>query len=340
MAHGRRIPARRFGFVCVKLLMVLRISYESDSFPPGSIANGGGTLAVTWDDILWAAVTVGRPNRHYVFQHGTASMYEALFRWSLVRMAIEQSGHAAFRLRRTAAFMSLDPTEKGAVSYFLGMTFCKLFSAKLLDAPWLLHLDVFRDSLNASWLGRSRPDLIGQVTNQNTWHAFESKGRASVPDLVTKTKAKAQAQRLISVNGIACTLHIGAISFFRNDALHFYWRDPEPERLRPIEIPEIGDAWRYYYSPIADLLAQRDPIGMFEQENAFVPITEADIEVSVHPTIARVIFQSQWQRAREIASELAQQFLEAGYQPDGLRIRAGDSWKRRFKDEWSEAEAG
>lgn len=75
-------------------------------------------------------------------------MYEALFRWSLVRMALEQTGLRASRLRRTTAAKTLDPTEKGAVNYFLGMTFCKLFAAKLLHTPWLLHLDVFRPGLN------------------------------------------------------------------------------------------------------------------------------------------------------------------------------------------------
>jgi len=48
-----------------------------------------GELDVTWDDILWAAMTVGRPNRHDVFHHGTASIHEAIFRTSLVRMALE-----------------------------------------------------------------------------------------------------------------------------------------------------------------------------------------------------------------------------------------------------------
>src|ERR1700687_2347860 len=63
-------------------MMTLRIPYKTDGFPPGTIANGSGELSVTWDDVLWAAVTLGRPNRHYVFRHGDASLYEALFRWS------------------------------------------------------------------------------------------------------------------------------------------------------------------------------------------------------------------------------------------------------------------
>jgi len=173
-------------------------------------------LSVTWDDILWAAVTVGRPNRHYVFRHGAASVYEAVFRWSLVRMALEQRGPRGSRLRRTTAAKTLDPTEKGAVSYFLGMTFCKLFATELLNTPWLLHLDVCRPSLNPVLTGRSRPDLVGRVNGTRQWHAFECKGRISPPDATTKTKAKNQAQRLVSVNGTPCTLHVGAIVTFRH----------------------------------------------------------------------------------------------------------------------------
>jgi len=152
---------------------MLRIPYVTEAFPPRTVANGQAELAVTWDDILGAAVTVGRPRRHYVFRHGAASMYEALFRWSLVRMALEQSGPYGYRLRRTTAARTLDPTEKGAVNYFLGMTFCKLFAAKLLNTPWLLHLDVFRPMLNPVLTGRSRPDLVGQVQGLAQWHAFE-----------------------------------------------------------------------------------------------------------------------------------------------------------------------
>ncbi len=120
----------------------IEIDYESEGFAPGSsVANGYGVLVTSWDELLWAAVTVGRPNRQYVFRHGISSMYEALFRWSLVRMALEQCRPAAYRLRRTTAAKTLDPSEKGAVNYFLGLAICKLFADKLLQAPWLMHLD-------------------------------------------------------------------------------------------------------------------------------------------------------------------------------------------------------
>src|SRR5437867_1458592 len=160
----------------------LRIDVEADGFPAGSpIINGLGTLPTSWDELLGAALTVGRPNRQYVFRHGTASHYEALFRLSLVRMALEQHRPAASRLMRTAAARTLDPSEKGAVNYFLGLAICKLFAAKLLSVPWLLHLDVFRPMLNPVLTGRSRPDLVGQMANGD-WVALECKGRLSEPN--------------------------------------------------------------------------------------------------------------------------------------------------------------
>src|SRR4051794_12255933 len=93
----------------------LRISYESEGFPSScSVTNGYRELNTAWNELLWAAITVGRPCRQYVFKHGLASRYEAMFRLSLTRMALEQSGTHANRLRRTSAAKTLDPTEKGA----------------------------------------------------------------------------------------------------------------------------------------------------------------------------------------------------------------------------------
>jgi hypothetical protein len=314
--------------------MPVEIDYESEDFlPTSTVSNGTSVLTTTWDDIIWAAVTVGRPNRGYVFRHGRASYYEALFRWSLTRMALEQSGPSARRLRRTSAVKTLDPTEKGMVNYFLGMTFCKLFASALLDTPWLLHLDVFRPYLNPLILtSRSRPDLVGQQSSTGEWHAFESKGRASKPSQDAKDKAKEQANRLVSVVGSDCKLHIGAFSFYRGDVLQFYWRDPEPKKLKSIEILELGEAWQYYYSPVWDVVRRAQAI-QFEDVNMFVAVPEADLEVSIHPDVARALSKSQWQLAKEVAFERGRDFAALGYKPDGLKVRAGESWKRRFVDE-------
>jgi hypothetical protein len=121
--------------------MTLRIDCRSHAFP-SSYAIRSSTLSSSWDEVLWAAVTLGRPSTYRVFRHGEASFHEAIFRLALIRMAVQQDWNGY--LNRTNSFAALDPTEKGMVSYFLGMTFCKVFALRLLLTPWLLHLDVFR----------------------------------------------------------------------------------------------------------------------------------------------------------------------------------------------------
>ena len=312
---------------------MVRIPFETEQFPVGTVANGSAELSLDWDDILWAAVTVGRPNRHYVFRHGDASAYEAVFRWSITRMALEQSGPAGRRLRRTAAAKTLDPTEKGAVSYFLGMTFCKLFAAKKLDTPWLLHLDVFRPMLNVVLASRSRPDLVGEQNGTGQWHAFECKGRVSTPDSTVKGKAKEQAERLVTVNGTPSALHIGSIAYFQNDVLNFFWRDPAPQKLNPIEVTLPPDAWRYYYSPIVELIHGLDRKWPFDAgQNVFVPVEGLDINVSIHPRVGKHLIEQDWNAARRSATEGRKELVEAGYQPDGLMIKAGDSWRKPFQE--------
>lgn len=39
---------------------MLRIPYETESFPPGPVANGAAELNVIWDDVLCIPQAVGR----------------------------------------------------------------------------------------------------------------------------------------------------------------------------------------------------------------------------------------------------------------------------------------
>ena len=296
------------------------IAYTSYGFP-GGMVGPSGELQTSWGDLLWAALTVGRPNTAHVFQHAQASYYEAVFRLSLVRMALEQQPFNG-RFYRTDAFKSLDPTEKGAVSYFLGMAVCKLFASRLLATPWLLHLDVFRDQLDPAVLGgRSRPDLVGQ-DRTGAWHAFECKGRSSVPNADARRKAKAQAQRLVRVNCSDCSLHVGAISYFRQDELVFHWRDPDPDeaKLEPIEVSLRPDAWRSYYELALVLAAYPERSDLAEARGAI------DMDVQIHSEIRELLVEGAWDAARWRASELRRVFAKEGFQADGLRVVPGDSW--------------
>ena len=310
------------------------IAYETEGFPAAApIANGAADLTPTWSDLLWAGITVGRPNRQFVFQHGLASVYEALFRWSLIRMTLEETGVLMPRFARTTAARSLDPSEKGAVNYFLGMTLCKLFSAELLDAPWLLHLDVFRPQLDAVLIGRSRPDLVGQ-TQAGEWLAIESKGRISPPDAPTKTRAKDQALRCVSVGGVAVSYHIGGIAYFRNDVLRYFWRDPQPAPLVPenaIVLPFDDNLWQHYYRPARDLiLSHREIVPQMLREPISMPVESVDLQLGIHPFVLKLLVNERWSEAKQWCVDHLEILQEGDYQPDGIRVIAGPSWTLPF----------
>ncbi len=315
---------------------ILFIDYENEDFPPAILADGGYRLDTNWDEILWAAITVGRPNTFHVFRNGDASMHEARFRCSMVRMALQQRGPSGHKIVRTDLFKRMDPTEKGAVNYFLGLILCKLFAAKLLDAPWTIHLDVFRNWLNPGMLaGRSRPDMVAQSVVTGDWHAFECKGRASMPGEEEKRKAKAQARRLISVGGSTCQLHIGCITFFRSDAIEFYWRDPEPEKSGGMELPETPLMWRAYYESFYSAYrgAIADADAAAKPTDGFARMPVLDISLAVHPKIEKLLNDENWAAARAVATEMQEEFQKTGYQPDGLKVAAGDSWSDRLVDD-------
>ncbi len=298
--------------------MTLWIDYQSQHFP-GAYTLRTGTLNTSWDELLWAAITVGRPSTYHVFRHGPASFHEAIFRLSLIRLSVQQDWYE--RLQRTDTFASLDPTEKGMVSYFLGMTICKLFASRLLATPWLLHLDVFRPWLNPVTLGRSRPDLVGE-DNTGKWLAFESKGRSSVPSEKDKVNAKAQANRLwrSTVRRVRCTS--ARSHFFGRTCLSFIGVILVPMRGSQSSCRNrtwSGDIITSLRSTLASM--PEDAILASDRE-------KADISVTIHPKIHRLLDDGRWSAARETAKELEADLKSHGYQPDGLRVAAGPSWLR------------
>lgn len=315
---------------------MLEIPFESEDFAESSaVRNGFGRLAVSWDDLLWAAITVGRPNWHFVLQHGASSLYEALFRASALRVALEQASPGSSRLRRTAAAMNLDPSEKGAINYFLGLTLCKLFAAKKLGAPWLLHLDVFRNQLSPTlFAGRSRPDLVGLTTGGH-WVALESKGRVSPPTADTKKKAKEQAERLIAVNGLQVTYRIGAFAYFKNQNLRFFWRDPQPDGKEPRNAIRLGFSeevfWKAYYLPILRLARTKGAENRRTDSLSF-EVKECDFHLKVATPVLDLLNVERWKDAGDWCREHPDEIRRLELSDDGVAVVAGASWSERFSD--------
>jgi hypothetical protein len=235
---------------------MLRIPYSALHFPQTANPEliGNHTLTVSWAELAWAAISVGRAELAHVTQHGEFSMFEIVYRLAILYANLYEDDHGF--IRKSSAYEGLDPSEKGAISYFLGMTLTKLVANRLLNVPWLMHLDVYRDRLAPITTGDSRPDLVGQNIYQE-WIVLESKGRTHGKDSVALERAKQQASELVSIGGIAPTLHVGAVTHFAGGHLGIELDDPSASDTRRIEISLKTEEFKTdYYRPFVTLVRE------------------------------------------------------------------------------------
>lgn len=207
-------------------------------------------IEFTWAELCKAAITVGRRSWKDVLLYGNHSAFEILWRLAMLRSNLVED--AAGYLRPSKAFEALDPSEKGAVSFFLGMCFSKLIVEKLFGVPWLLHLDVYRSTLNPRLAFKTRPDFVGIDANQQ-WIVVESKGRSwSLPNK-TMAKAKEQTRSLRNINGELPVLKVAIGSCFSTKKMNAKLWDPEEydENAEDLEI-DSNQLIRAYYSPIVE----------------------------------------------------------------------------------------
>ena len=121
------------------------------------------------------------------------------------------------------------------------------------------------------------------------------------------------------------SLHVGAISYFRQEALEFPWRDPEPKDAKTLDsiklyLPE--NAWRNYYAPaLAVALAEQSDIH-----------AAADIRAEVHEAVQELLRAGRWDAARSQARELGRELKSAGYFADCLKVVAGESWRQEYSN--------
>ena len=241
---------------------MLSIPYTSRDFPPslGTLLQGPQSLECTWEEIAHAAMTVGRANWLHVLQHGRYSAFELVYRLAMVHANLRQTSTS--RLVRSPAYEALDPSEKAAVSYYLGLMTAKLFSERLLGTPWLMHLDVYQDMLALTLTaGKERPDLIG-MTTQCDWIVIESKGRTGPLRQGVLEKGKRQTRRLRRIAGKEVALRIAMVTYFQADTLSMSWLDPDEydADVSDLDINPSGFVERYYQTIINLLESAGDQV--------------------------------------------------------------------------------
>lgn len=232
----------------------MRIPCHCQGFDPKrwSHLQGNQMLDVEWHDLVWAAVSVGKLGYDDLMAHGHFSIDEMRFRYYLIYSHLMQTKN---RVRKSTLYESLDSTEKGAASYFVGMAASKLVGAFLLNIPWLVHLEKIRILFQVGLRGKSRPDLLG-IDSQGKWVVFEAKGRTGGFSSEALDTAKTQTRQVSHIGGQVPSLKVATESYF-NPFLNIRIVDPEEFDENTIDLRiDRKQFYSSYYSLFRNLFQQ------------------------------------------------------------------------------------
>ncbi len=226
------------------------ITFDAHGFPRSWIRRQG-VLTVSWQHIARAAVSLGTTHGPWSGAIGPHGALEMIWRVALVRANL--STDRQDRIIATDEFWSLDPSEKGAVTFFLGQVSMKLF-ADTMGVPAVARVDEILRAMGRKLRG-SRPDFYGIRPHAGSV-AIEVKGRTHPIDTPTIDRAKAQAASLPRV------LHTGVHRPYVH-AAHFYdgaWKAllRDPESTGEESGPTAADILLAYYRPLAAAITDGD----------------------------------------------------------------------------------
>ncbi|KHM52695.1 hypothetical protein SAMN02745671_02566 [Anaerovibrio lipolyticus DSM 3074] len=222
----------------------------------GYLDNSTLEMDCSMADIIRGAITVGKSCQ----DAQNISCIEKLFRISSILMTVQEcEGASDSFFQASSIFNKLDPSEKGAMTYFLGMAITKLISERYFDVLWLMHVDVYHNSYRIESNAGGKPDFFGRIkTNcgQERWCIFESKGRTGGLDREAISRGKEQTQYLRTINGvIPCSRNVVQAYFKgKEQILRGYLVDPVDDNKGTDIKLGLKDLFESYYQPFYDLI--------------------------------------------------------------------------------------
>ena len=236
-------------------------------------------------------------------------------------------------IRKTVAHDGLDQSEKSAISYFFGLTFAKLTATQLLGVHWVMHLDVYAQYLQPTFVGaspRRRPDLVGRDAS-GRWYVLEAKGRTNkMTSQAVIKNAKAQTKALRSIRGVAPHLRVASISHFVNQALSVHWEDPVgvDEEAFDLDISETQFT-KDYYRPFVDLVTHNraESMTIDGQKVHVVAVPDADLRIGLNEEMLDIVADKKG--GRLLPQETTRSLDESkGFliENDGIVVVLGETW--------------
>lgn len=187
------------------------------------------TVMVTPKMLLDCAARIGMPT---IVSHPAHRRPFAEMQWRMGMVAANLRPTASGKgWTRTSAYNRLDPSEKSAVSYFLGMTQAALTSRYVLGYPHLVHVDLLLQHQGLPLSG-SRPDFVAVDPTSKLRNAYsavvEAKGRTNGFDEGPLERAKIQVANTPSIRNLSPIERVASVAYFDDtDQWASVLKDPE-----------------------------------------------------------------------------------------------------------------
>ena len=208
------------------------------------------TITFTKSQVAWAAVAMGKIGRY------KPSKKEVVFNKALIGMSLDMSGGT---MRMSDEYKSSESSIKGAISFFLGMTFTRIVARKKYNIRHLMHL---RDPrLKVESTSGLHPDYFG-ITKSNAPMLFEAKGITSrylADDSIDHAKDQLGAVKKVTWNGHEfdkkdIKRHAIVLSFSGVDA-QLADVDPNPGKFSETDLAINSDiAILLYYADLYEMI--------------------------------------------------------------------------------------
>lgn len=270
---------------------VASIYYEIVAFtgplPNGMVSRAEGHHRVSMKRLAWAAATLGgNPFGPRLGRRQRA--LEMQWRKAMIRASVPVGSKHFYQSR---SYRRLAPTEKGAVSFFLGEAQAKLFAYDFFHVSKLVAYDHYLEYHKIHRSG-TRPDFLG-YQGMRTTIVLEAKGRSGYYSAAVVKAAKKQALSIPPIAGHPQPIAYVHLAYFWDGEWCAYLEDPprRQDALGPGVDPRILTL-AYYHPIVAAIRARRSEQvqidGVWYSRTSFEDVdthllVRADIEELVPP---------------------------------------------------------
>jgi hypothetical protein len=286
----------------------MKIHYSASGFPASNINKVRSEIDVSWSDLVWATITVGKSPEESLMPNGIYTMLDALSRTAALLSTLEPMFDGY--LTKTKHYEMMDKTEKGFASYSHGMMVAKLFASRLLGIHWLTHLtSVYVPNIAYQDVGKSRPDLIGWTWNGgDEYSVFEAKGRSNAFAASALNAAKSQTNAVRSINGQPPSIRVATESHYIHGRLAVMIEDPEGDGIADVEFANKVYMQTYYRG-----------LKLLEGDGADIA-RQLGIEVRLHEIAQKALETGNYTMLSKLGGKNMESDIWRTY-PDGVQIK-------------------